>query len=190
MRTEVEYAGQPAGWIEWEQDAFGVQASLDCAVPDEAALLRCYGRTAGEPLLVGLPEPIEGRLRLTRHLSRETLKAAGCAEHPPEGFYLSETAQPAFFAAEKALPDDSPPEPAHGDPAAERTAPAAVHTGDEVLDALLASGTVAAALDGGAVELRCPFSSDEPFALAPGFALCRVENGQAILRYEKKNAAR
>lgn len=192
MRTEVEYAGRPVGWIEWEPDAFGVQILLDCEIPDDSrALLRCYGRTDKKRLLVGLPEPLAGRLRLSRHLSRETLKAAGCTENPPEAFYLSETAQPPQSPTQEKIaePVEIVRTPSGLDPAKKFCEPAAVRTGDEVLDALLASGEIAAERVGDAVELRCPFLPSEPFALAPGFVLCRVENGRAVLRYEKRDAA-
>ena len=65
----------------------------------------------------------------------------------------------------------------------------AVRTGDTVLDSLLDSGAVQAESDGEAVVLRCVFASDQPFALAPAFVLCTVENGWAVLRWTKKDAA-
>lgn len=192
MRTEVQYAGQPAGWIEWEPDAFGVQISLDCAIPDDpCTLLRCYARTNEIPLLVGLPEPVAGRLRLTRHLSSETLKAAGCAERTPEVFYLSETGQPSWHPTreENVTPEKTATALPAADSEEKNCGPIAVHTGDAVLDALLVTGEIEAERVGDTVELHCPFSPSEPFALAPCFVLCTVENGRAVLRYEKEDAA-
>jgi len=95
MRAEVLFDGAPVGELLWEPDAFGVQISLDCAIPcNPLILLRCYGQTSGKPFLIGLPEPQRGRLRLSRHLSRETLKQAGCLETPPTVFYLSDGSTP------------------------------------------------------------------------------------------------
>ena len=65
----------------------------------------------------------------------------------------------------------------------------AVRTGDEVLDRLLDSGTVQGEDEGASVLLRCAFAPDQPFALAPAFVLCTVENGHAALRWTKKDAA-
>lgn len=180
MQAEVYFAGQPVGTILWLPDAYGVQAELDCACPADApALLRCYGETGGAPLLIGLPEPVDGRLRLARRLSRETLRAAGCIQAPPQRFYLSDSPQ-------RDRPADEPPQ---ADEPMPDTTQNAVRTGDTVLDSLLDSGAVQAEPDGEAVVLRCVFASDQPFALAPAFVLCTVENGWAVLRWTKKDAA-
>jgi|GEM_PF-484300 len=91
MRKDVQYLGKTIGEILWETDGYGVQVSLDCEIPgDPLLLLRCYGQTETTPFLIGLPEPLHGRLKLKRRLSRETLKEAGCLETPPTVFYLSE----------------------------------------------------------------------------------------------------
>lgn len=178
MRAEVYFAGQPVGTLSWTPDAYGVQIELDCACPADApALLRCYGETGGAPLLIGLPEPVDGRLRLARRLSRETLRAAGCIQAPPQRFYLSDSPQRDRPAAQQ-------PEA----PAQDNTKHP-VRTGDAVLDSLLDSGAVQSEQNGEAVVLRCVFASDQPFALAPAFVLCTVENGWAVLRWTKKDAA-
>lgn len=54
-----------------------------------------------------------------------------------------------------------------------------MRTGDEVLDSLLDSGTVQGEDEGASVLLHCAFAPDQPFALAPAFVLCTVENGHA-----------
>ncbi len=180
MQAEVYFAGQPAGTILWVPDAYGVQIELDCAMLDDGEkLLRCYGETDGTPLLIGLPEPVHGRLRLKRHLSRETLKAAGCDHAPPLRFYLSDSTQPPAAQPEEqpVLESAQAQEEPH------------VRTGDEVLDRLLDSGTVQGEDEGASVLLRCAFAPDQPFALAPAFVLCTVENGHAALRWTKKDAA-
>lgn len=178
MQAEVYFADTPVGTLAWIPDAYGVQIELDCAQPDAgAALLRCYGETDGGALRIGLPAPQSGRLRLSRHLSRESLRAAGCAQTLPKRFYLSEHPEPVR---------SSEPEEVQNPPEAGGTA---VRTGDTVLDGLLDSGAVQAEADGASLVLRCAFSPGEPFALAPAFVLCTVENGTATLRWTKKDAA-
>lgn len=183
MRTAVNYAGEPAGWLIWEPDAYGVQIEVDCAMPLDAPLLRCYGETDGEPLLIGLPAPENGRLHLRRHLSKETLKAAGCVSEPPKAFYLAEHPhQKDAAATEQPLQDDVPTQTSDN-------AKPPLQTGDAVLDALLDSGEVRAERRQEGLRLHCPFASDRSFALAPAFVLCRVEGDEAILDWTKKDAA-
>ena len=63
MRAVVNYADGPVGWLDWQPDPFGVQVTVDCEIPSGAPpLLRCWGETGGEPLLVGLPAP-EGLIK-------------------------------------------------------------------------------------------------------------------------------
>lgn len=181
MRAEVTYAGSPAGWLSWEPDAYGVQVGVDCAMPSGAPLLRCYGETGKTPLLVGLPAPENGRLRLRRHLSKETLKAAGCADGPPAAFYLAE--RPSVM--EKPAPKPEQPPKDASQPKSEPP----LRTGDAVLDALLDSGAVRAERIPEGIRLRCVFLPDRSFALAPAFVLCRVQGDEAVLDWTKKDAA-
>ena len=188
MQAEVYYAGEPVGTLEWTPDAYGVQVHLDCACPDSSgALLRCFAAGGAQTLRVGLPEPVDGRLRLTRHLSRETLRAAGYVQAVPTRFYLAVRPEEAKLeppAAERAsVPPAAGPAVPADDPSP------APRTGDAVLDALLDSGAVQAASDGDTLVLRCACAPDRPFALAPAFVLCTVENGLATLRWTKKDAA-
>ncbi len=186
MRATVDYAGKTVGWLLWTPDAYGVQVEIDCDVPPGAPLLRCYGEMSGAPLRIGLPAPENGRLRLQRHLSKETLKAAGCVDGPPTIFYLAEhPRQPDKPRSDTEVlrkqPQSTPSSPA--------SKPRLPRTGDAVLDALLEDGGVRAERIPEGVRLRCPFASDRPFALAPAFVLCRVEGDEAILDWTKKDAA-
>lgn len=185
MRVTVNYAGEPAGWLLWEPDAYGVEIEVDCAMPTDAPLLRCYGETDGAPLLVGLPAPENGRLRLRRHLSKETLKAAGCADRPPTAFYLAEQPmhQDAPMPKAEPSPQDEQPSPVP------QTEKLPLRTGDAVLDALLDAGEVRAEYIQQGLRLHCAFAPDRPFALAPAFVLCRVEGDEAVLDWTKKDAA-
>lgn len=187
MWAEVNYQDRAVGTLEWKADTYGVQVELDCEMPcGPLTLLRCYGQTDGAPLLIGLPEPKGGRLRLTRHLSRETLKSAGCLHNPPYAFYLSENGNIAEREEQQEGSDnDLVPEAS-----AEQTAPEArLSTGDLVLDSLLEQGGIAQTAEQGGIELRCAFMPDKPFPLAPAFVLCTVQDGQAVLHWTKKDAA-
>ena len=160
-----------------------MRVAVDCDCPTDAPLLRCYGVREGEaPLLIGLPAPEGARLRLTRHLTRETLRAAGYLETPPAQFYLAGTGEHAPApSTEPAAPVPAPT------PAA---APPRPQTGDSILDRLIEQGSVRVQQDGETVILRCGFAPDRPFALAPAFVLCTVENREAVLRWTKKDAAK
>lgn len=177
------------GWLDWEPDGFGVRVAVDCEKPTGAPLLlRCYGDTGGQALLVGLLAPEDGRLRLRRRLTRETLKAAGCTDGPPKAFYLAERPMEAGRLYEPSLraePEKKEPLPQAADTSDARP----LQTGDAVLDALLSDGAVRAERQGTGVRLRCTFAPDRPFALAPAFVLCRVEGGEAVLDWTKKDAA-
>lgn len=190
MRAAVMFDEREVGKIDWEPDAYGVQVTVDCAQPcDPLTLLRCYGLTAGEPLLIGLPEPKAGRLTLTRHLSREMLKTAGCMELPPSGFYLSDGCSPIAVPLptteskqENSLPEsETTPEPSRSEE------PEHIRTGDTILDSLINLSAVQTTQNSGEIILRCAFASDQPFALAPVFVLAKVTDGQAVVQIKKED---
>lgn len=184
MQAEVFYAGEPVGTLTWAPDAYGVWVRLDCACPDSGdSLLRCYAGTGKQAMRIGLPEPQNGRLRLERRLTRETLRAAGYADTPPTRFYLA--VQPEADAQGQ----DSAQQAGESDGRTIQRSEPALQTGDEVLDALLSDGEVQTGRDGDTLVLQCAFAPDRPFALAPAFVLCTVENGRAMLRWTKKDAA-
>ena len=167
MRTAVYFEGRRAGSLDWRQESGGVRAVLDCELCS-ACILRVYAETEGAaPLYVGLPEPQGGRLRLARRLSAETLRQAGWTGKEPLRVYLAER--------QEQTPRVEP----------EKRAP---RTGDAVLDALIEAGAVSAERTENGVCLSCPFSSHEPFALAPAFVLCRAEQGRAVLDWKTEGA--
>lgn len=172
MRTAVYFEGRQAGSLDWRQETGGVRAVLDCEIC-ASCILRVYAETEGAaPLYVGLPEPQGGRLRLARRLSAETLRQAGWTGREPQRVYLAEKPETAPRAEpEKRAPHTEPP-----------------RTGDAVLDALIQSGTVRAEQTENALRLSCEFSPQQPFALAPAFVLCRVEQGKAVLDWKKESA--
>lgn len=248
---DVTYREKQIGHINWNPDHWGANVSLRCAIPgDTLQLLRCYAVTQTGLLLIGLPEPRGGQLVLTRHLSTEVLRNAGCDTAPPTVFFLSDAATPVVPptppqdkpepepAAETssasttppAAPVSATPEPepsvetssasatppaapasatSEPEPSAETSSAAAIPpaapasstpepqpsaetlpmsaelcTGDSILDELIAQRRVAATQEHDAIVLTCPFAPDLPFALAPAFVLCAVQDGQAILRYD------
>ena len=154
-----------------------MRAVLDCELCS-ACILRVYAEAEGAaPLYVGLPEPQGGRLRLARRLSAETLRQAGWTGKEPLRVYLAERQeQTPRVEPEKRAPRTEPP----------RIEPP--RTGDAVLDALIEAGAVSAERTEDGIYLSCPFSSHEPFALAPAFVLCRAEQGRAVLDWKTKGA--
>ena len=173
MRTAVYFEGRQAGSLDWRQETGGVHVALDCEIC-APHILRVYAETEGAaPLYVGLPEPQGGRLRLERRLSAETLRQAGWTGREPQRVYLAEKPETTPHAAsEKRALRTEPP-----------------LTGDAVLDALIKEGAVCAERMENALRLSCPFSPQEPFALAPAFVLCRVEQGEAVLDWKTEGAA-
>lgn len=179
MQAEVRFQNAAVGKIEWTPDAYGAAVKLDCDMPCEPLrLLRCYGETDGAPLLIGLPEPQNGRLVLARRLSRETLKEAGCLNAAPHSFFLSD-GRPEKAEKTQVLPLDKRQKTAEG-----------IRTGDTVLDGLLEESGISVIKAGEeTLELCCPFAPDKPFLLAPAFVLCTVQENKALLRWRKKDAA-
>lgn len=173
MRTAVYFEGRQAGSLDWRQETGGVRVALDCEIC-APRILRVYAETEGAaPLYVGLPEPQGGRLRLARHLSAETLRQAGWTGREPQRVYLAERTETTPRAEpEKRAPRTEPP-----------------LTGDAVLDALIKEGAVCAERTENALRLSCPFSPQEPFALAAALVLCRVEQGRAVLDWKTEGAA-
>ena len=154
MQAEVRFRGSAVGRLEWLPDAYGVRIDLDCAIPCDL-LLRCYAAADGaRPLLVGLPEPVGGRLRLTRHLSRETLKTAGYANQQPSDFYLSAGEEEEVGRQSVSQQDASEQAP----PPDARQTERQLWTGDVVLDSLVERGELKAEAAEGTLCLRCPFA--------------------------------
>jgi len=209
MVCEVLFEDKKVGEIVWETDAYGVRITLNCAIPcDPLILLRCYGETPNGAFLIGLPEPRHGRLTLTRRIYRESLKEAGCLDNPPALFYLSDGASPPprrisepdsdVTCETEPLHSENPSQPEHiestTEPVPSNAVPqpcpddgGRVRTGDSLIDKLLDEGKIQSNIKDGEIELRCAFTPSEPFALAPIFALCIVENDEAVLRWKPKD---
>lgn len=68
--------------------------------------------------------------------------------------------------------------------------PALPQTGDPLLDSLLSDDALGITYKQNAntIVFTCAFAADKPFALAPLFGLCTVEDGKAVLRWKKQCA--
>ena len=116
-----------------QKEGHMVHFLVNCRPPCEPSrLLRCYGESAPQDLLVGVLEPRDGLLTLDRRISRETLRQAGIVENLPVRFYLSdggareraaETCPPAAAQEERAAVQQAENSEANTSPPAE--APAA-----------------------------------------------------------------
>lgn len=64
------------------------------------------------------------------------------------------------------------------------------HTGDALLDSMLADGAleISCTEEADAIVCTCEFAKDKAFALAPLFGLCTIEHGKAVLRWNKQGA--
>ncbi len=190
MRYNLLFGHEITGELLWEPDAYGVQVTLDSTIPcDPLVLLRCYAETGNGPFLIGLPEPRHGRLSLSRHISREALKEAGCLDAAPSLFYLSDGSSSAPKAENSSIDETEPdnqkvtPAPENAvqpDNSASKTMP--VQTESTLLDELLENGELKGKAQEDYIELSCPFSPDKPFLLAHMFTLCNVENNVATAK--------
>ena len=88
MRFEISYRGQQAGWVIAQPDAHGILFRAESRV-HTMAVLRLYGIAAGQPLLIGVLEPENGRLSLARRITPDVLRRAG-VQQPPEVYYLED----------------------------------------------------------------------------------------------------
>ncbi len=188
MRYDLLFGEEITGELQWEPDAYGVQVTLDSVIPcDPLVLLRCYAETGNGPFLIGLPEPRHGRLSLSRHISREALKEAGCLDSAPSLFYLSDGSSPAPKSGNRNKEVNKPerqevPLAAQQDNAASEDKTEPERTGSTLLDELLENGELKGKAQEDYIELSCPFSPDKPFLLAHMFTLCNVENNVATAK--------
>ena len=84
----METWGLLDGEVQVRDEGRAVWFRVDCRPPCELSrLLRCY--CEGSNFLIGVLEPVDGRLKLERRVSRETLRQAG-VEGLPSQFYLSD----------------------------------------------------------------------------------------------------
>ncbi len=84
----METWGLLDGEVRVRDEGRAVWFRVDCRPPCELSrLLRCY--CEGSNFLIGVLEPVDGRLKLERRVSRETLRQAG-VEGLPSQFYLSD----------------------------------------------------------------------------------------------------
>ena len=109
MRFEISYRGQQAGWVIAQPDAHGILFRAESRV-HTMAVLRLYGIAAGQPLLIGVLEPENGRLSLARRITPDVLRRAG-VQQPPEVYYLEDGQPGCKPEQEETAAAEQPPEP-------------------------------------------------------------------------------
>ncbi|MDY5972063.1 MAG: hypothetical protein SPJ01_04220 [Butyricicoccus sp.] len=160
MEYPVIYAGAAAGTVQVVPERDGLRFTADLSVHPNS-VLRLYGCAPdGRALRVGVPQPTGAGLALTRFLSGQTLRAEGFApDNPPEQYILADAA-----------PHPSEPEKPP------------MRTGDPLVDAGLAAGTLTVSRADGGVTVSCPFIPGAVCPLAFALTACTISDGQAILR--------
>ncbi len=163
MKYPVMYKDQTVGRVSIEEETCRVSWDAVCHV-DTASVLRLYAVKSGlEPLRIGVLEPDAehaGILRLCRAIPRSELQAAGY-DPLPQSYVLSENGQGLNVASNK------------------------IHTGDAKLDALIDRGQASCDTMAGETCVCVPFEWGEACPMAFALTACKVQNGQAILRYRK-----
>lgn len=162
MVFAVQRRGETVGTVEVTEEPRGYTFLVDC-VGGTLDIVRCYGKTEREPLLLGVLEPQEGRLRCKRTITRQSLAAHGGSV--PQTYYLygGPADMPASTAASIEPQKQKPVEAAH------------VWTLDPAIDAALQSGGAVAEEMVYGLRLKCVFDPQKPFALAFAAGICHLE---------------
>ena len=210
-RYEISYRGQQAGWVIAQPDAHGILFRAESRV-HTMAVLRLYGIAAGQPLLIGVLEPENGRLSLARRITPDVLRRAG-VQQPPEVYYLEDgqpgcKPEPEETAAAEQPPElnlsaqagaeagaaSQPPESglsaqagAEAGAASQPSKPslsAHLQTGDALLDALIAAGKAECTKEGEMLLVRTPFLPGQQNPMNFALTACHLEDGNAVLSYK------
>lgn len=150
MVFAVQRRGSTVGSVTVTEGARAVTFEVDCA-GGAMEIVRCYGVTGNEPLLIGVLEPEDGKLRCKRTITQQSLKAHG--GQIPKEYYLY------------GGPEDTP--------CTKRKD--MVWTLDPDIDAALEHGTIFAEETAYGLCLRCEFSNDKPFTLCFAAPACHIE---------------
>ena len=153
MEQDVRYGGSIVGKVSLTRQTQGICWEAVCPLQTGDGVLRLYGVYPGKPpLRIGVLEPQEDGLRLKRTLSWDTLRQAGYnADCLPERYVLADRAGP---------PAD---------------------TGDERLDALIASGAAECRPQADGWQVRAPFRAGGECPLAFALTACMLCDGEAVL---------
>lgn len=170
MRFGIVYRGQDAGWVVVDADARGILFQAESTV-HTSAVLRLYGLTQeGTPLRVGVLEPENGVLKLSRRMTKQTLHTAKI-EQPPEQYYLDD-GQPgclpvgAVYGETKTAPETAP-----HTAAAQRSL-----TGDPLLQQVIRAGAASFAQEGNLRVIRAPFTPGRAHPLHFALTACAIEH--------------
>lgn len=83
------------GTIEMQKQSTSAVFTAQCEQTDR--VMRVWGISDGrEPLLIGIPEPDGGCMRLKKRISAELLKNCGYWDEPPESYIAGETIEQAM----------------------------------------------------------------------------------------------
>lgn len=177
VRFPIIYRGKDAGWVAVQQDGRGMMFEAESPVRT-LAVLRLYGLTGADPLLIGVLEPENGILRLRRRITPEALRTAG-VQQPPAQYYL-EDGQPGCRPDWKKTDAISE----------EKTEKAPIQTGDMLLDHLITSGTVSCVADADGWTLQAPFVPGRAHPLHFALTACMIkqEHGKTIVVLRKQKS--
>ena len=177
MEYPVIYAGAAAGTVQVVPERDGLRFTADLSVHPNS-VLRLYGCAPdGRALRVGVPQPTGAGLALTRFLSGQTLRTEGFApDNPPEQYILADAAP---HPSEPEQPQTAPAPAAQANLQPEKPP---MRTGDPLVDAGLAAGTLTVSRADGGVTVSCPFIPGAACPLAFALTACTISDGQAILR--------
>ena len=191
-RYEISYRGQQAGWVIAQPDAHGILFRAESRV-HTMAVLRLYGIAAGQPLLIGVLEPENGRLSLARRITPDVLRRAG-VQQPPEVYYLEDGQPGCKPEPEETAAAEQPPElslsaqaGAEAGAASQPSKPslsAHLQTGDALLDALIAAGKAECTKEGEMLLVRTPFLPGQQNPMNFALTACHLEDGNAVLSYK------
>lgn len=171
MGFTVRRKGEAVGTVAVTENARAVTFEVRCPKYYTLEVLRCYGVAVGAapPLLLGVLEPEGGGLYLRRTLTRQSLAQAGFGAALPQSYELA--------GANDTV--ETPPEPVRREaecpPPAPPQAPLPIETGDPLIDAAAAAGSVQVERDGARLKVACIFDPCAPCPLAFAFTGCRVE---------------
>ncbi len=158
MEFAVHRNGESVGTVTVTETGSQILFEMMCSL-FTTEVLRCYGlRAPAPPLLIGIPEPQQGRLYFQKKLSKQSIAGA-----LPTSYVLLDATQE--------LPTTATSLPATEDPSQERL----FHTGDALLDIILLEQSVQVQQKGASLHISCPFDAQKPLPLLPLAVICQLE---------------
>lgn len=166
MEFPVYHGGIPVGTVTTQKNNHKIEFQVCCSLTT-TEILRCFGIQRDQKLVrIGVLEPTQEGLTLNRSLSLQEI-----GQDIPQEYILAadETQAAQIVRTEHVQPDI----PQAASPPILPSPP--IFTGDVLLDAVVENGSVKAQQQGKQVCLSCPFTSQQPFALAFAAVQCQIE---------------